>query len=375
MLAERIGTYETLKDNPEALYAHTYKTEKDYKQDYAFLKEVDAVALQQARRNLQTAYTNFFTSLKGIRNGPAVGFPRFKSKHRHNDSYRTGMNIRVDFDRQSIKLPKIADTIQFKHRVTIKSWYRQGELKNITISRTPTGKYFASCLFEGEQDFKGFQEKTEKVIGLDMSLQDFYVDNLGRSPEYRRVYREREKRLGKYQRRLSRPKGSRNREKARLKTVRIHEGTANYRRNFIDTLSYKLVKDYDVIVVENLSLKGMSQALNLGKSVMDLGYGAFVEKLRYKALWQDKTVLAADRWFASSKTCHICGYVKKDLLLREREWVCPQCGAKHDRDTNGAINLAQLGNHLPTRRGEVTSMDMAALALGNKGETAVEIPA
>jgi putative transposase len=181
--------------------------------------------------------------------------------------------------------------------------------------------------------------------------------------------------LGKYQRRLSRkPKAGRNREKARLKTARIHERAANYRRNFIDALSYKLVQGYDVIVVEDLSLKGISQALNLGKSVMDLGYAAFVNKLRYKAIWNSKTVIAADKWFGSSKTCHVCGYVKKNLLLQEREWVCPRCRTKHNRDKNAAMNLAELGNNLPARRGEVTTVDMEALALGNKGETAAETP-
>jgi putative transposase len=209
-------------------------------------------------------------------------------------------------------------------------------------------------IFEGERDFQGIAAKAEKIIGLDMSLQDFYVDNPGNSPEYRRVYRASEEALAKYQRRLSRkPKAGRNREKARVKVARIHERIGNCRRNFIDALSYRLVREYDVIVVENLSLKGMSQTMRLGKSVIDLGYGDFMNKLHYKALWQDKTVIQADTWFASSKTCHVCGYIKKDLLLREREWACPECGAKHNRDRNAAINPAQLGNNLPTRRGEL----------------------
>jgi putative transposase len=381
MLAERIETYKTLKDNREALYTHKYKTEKEYKAEHEFLKEVDAFALQQARRNLEAAYASFCKSLKGLRKGEAVGFPRFKSKHNHNGSCRTGMSIAVHFEGQTVKLPKITEPVRFKHRVNIKSWYRAAELKNITVSKSPTGTYYASCLFEGEQDFQGIAAKAEKIIGLDMSLRDFYVDNLGNSPEYRRVYRASGKALAKYQRRLSRkPKGSRNSEKARVKAARIHERIGNCRRNFIDALSYRLVREYDVIVVENLSLKGMSQALNLGKSVMDLGYAAFVNKLQYKALWNDKTVIAADKWFASSKTCHVCGYVKKDLLLQEREWVCPNCGARHNRDKNAAINLAainlaELGKIIPMQRGKLTSVDMGALALGSKGETAVETPA
>ncbi|MDR2534905.1 MAG: helix-turn-helix domain-containing protein, partial [Treponema sp.] len=124
MLAERIAIYETLKDNREALYTHKYKTENEYKQEHTFLKEADAAALQQARRNLEAAYTNFFTSLKVLRKGGTLGFPRFKSKHNHNDSCRTGMSIAVNFEGQTVKLPKITDPLRFKHRVNVKSWYQ-----------------------------------------------------------------------------------------------------------------------------------------------------------------------------------------------------------------------------------------------------------
>jgi putative transposase len=324
MLDERIQTYQALKDNREALFTHKYQTEKEYKARFAFLKEADAYALQQARRNLESAYTNFYDSLKGQRQGASMGFPRFKSKKEHHDSYRTGMAISVDLDGQSIKLPKLREPVRFKHRVNIKSWYWTAKLKNITVSRAPSGKYYASCLFEGEQDWTGKTKKAEKVIGLDMSLEKFYVDNMGKSPEYKRFYRESEKRLALLQRRLARkPNGSRNREKARIKVARIHERLANWRRNFVDTLSHKLIEEYDAIVVENLSLKGMAGGLRLGKSVMDTGYAEFVRRLQYKAEWNDKRVLVADKWFASSKTCHVCGYVKKDLSLGERRWECP----------------------------------------------------
>jgi putative transposase len=364
-----------LKDDKQALHTHKYKTERAYKQEYEFLKEADAVALQQARRNLDAAYNNFYQSLKGVRNGERVGFPRFKAKHKHNDSYRTGMAIKVNLKEQTIKLPEVAHPLRFKHRINIKSWYRTAALKNITVSRSPTGKYYASCLFEGEQDYRGYAGKTENVLGLDMSLEKFYVDNLGNSPEYQRKYRLGEKRLAKYQRRVSRkPKGSCNRERARVKVARIHERIGNWRRSFTDMLSYRLVQEYDVVVVEDLALKGMAGALRLGKSVMDLGYGEFVRKLRYKALWNDKTVIVADRWYASSKTCHVCGWEKKDLSLGEREWKCPECGARHERDKNAAINLAGLGEEIPVRHGKLTSVDMGALAFGEGSETAVGNP-
>jgi putative transposase len=377
MLDERIQTYQALKDNKEALYTHKYKTEKEYKAQFEFLKEADAFALQHARRNLESAYTNFYKSLKGQRRGENMGFPRFKSKKVHHESYKTGMAIVADLDGQSIKLPKIAELVKFKHRFNIKSWYRGAKLKNITVSVTPSGKYYASCLFEGEQDWTDQAVKPEKVIGLDMSLQNFYVDSLGNSPEYKRIYRESEEKLALLRRRLTRkPNGSRNREKARIKVARIHERIANYRHNFVDTLSHRLMQEYDAVVVENLSLKGMAGALNLGKSVMDIGYSEFVSRLKYKALWNDKTVILADKWFASSKTCHVCGYVKKDLLLQERRWECPVCHALNERDENAAINLKEYGLKILTRREELTSVDMEALALAvNGSETTVERPA
>lgn len=374
MLAERISTYNELKDNKEKLYTHKYKTEKQYKEEFEFLKEVDAKALQFSNRNLQLAYTNFYKSLKNVKKGQKVGFPKFKSKKEHYDSFTTCMAIKIDFDSKAIKIPKLSP-VKFKHRKNTKSWYRSAELKRITISREPSGKYFASLLFEGEQDFKGEQDITNpKILGLDMSLQDFYVDSLGNSPDYKRVYRGYQEKLAKAQKQFSRKtSGSKNREKARIKVARIHEKIRNKRKDFLEKLSIRLIKENDVIVVENLSLKGMSQALNLGKSVMDLGYSTFVSKLQYKALWNDKTVIMADKWFASSKTCSTCGFVKKDLLLQERSWECPKCKSTHHRDLNAAVNLQNFGKkYIGLEEPELTSMEMEALACSNTSETAVE---
>lgn len=221
----------------------------------------------------------------------------------------------------------------------------QGKILNATVSKTSTGKYFASILFEQELELQGVELREDtKVIGLDMSLQNFYVDNLGNSPNYQKPFRSNQKRLAHYQRKLSKKvKGSKNREKARLKVAKVHEKITNSRKDFVSRLSTKLVRENDVIVVENLSLKGMSQALKLGKSVMDLGYSEFVRQLEYKALWNNKTFLRADRWFASSKLCSYCGYKKKDLQLDDREWDCPNCGASHSRDTNAGQNLRNYG--------------------------------
>lgn len=342
MLSERLGVFDKLKEDRRELYEYKYKTEKEYKEEFDWLKEVDSTALQQSRMDLTTAYSNFFKSLKGQRKGQKVGYPKFKKK-RSSCSYRTVMNLNIDYDKLKLKVPKLG-WINFRHR-NIKDWYKLGKIKNITISRSATGKYFASILIENEEDIK---QKTlgnnPKVVGLDMSMDKFYVDNLGKSPEYKRTYRENEAKLAKAQRRLSRkPKGSKNRDKARVKVARVHEKITNERKDFVHKLSHDLIKNNDVIVVETLSLKGMSQCLNLGKSVMDLGYSEFVRQLQYKSKWEGKTLIEADKWFASSKLCSFCGFKKKDLGLSDREWVCPNCKTSHNRDTNAGINLRNYG--------------------------------
>ena len=345
MLAERIEIYEELKEDKRSLYEYKYKTEKQYKEEFDWMKEVSAVALQQSRMDLVTSYSNFFKSIKKTNNGGKVGFPKFHKKGR-KDSYREVMSVvnSIDFDEHKIKLPKLGK-VYFRRKNT-KEWYKNAVIKNITITKKPSGKYYASVLFEGEKDFKGEQEynKNSKIIGLDMSMDKFYVDNLGNSPDFKRLYRVNEHKIAKAQKDLSRTKkGSNNRDKARIKLNRLHEKIKNQRNDFAHKLSHNLVKNYDVIVVESLSLQGMSQALNLGKSVHDLGYSEFVRQLQYKCLWNDKTLIQADKWFASSKMCSFCGFKNKDLKLQERDWTCPNCGKKLNRDQNAGINLQQFG--------------------------------
>lgn len=342
MLSERIQTYEKLKDDKIALYKYKHKTEKEYKREYEWLKEVDSTALQQSRRDLSAAYQNFFKSLKGTRKGQKIGFPKFRKK-KHTSSYRTVMGSSISLDNKTIKVLKI-EPIKFKCK-GIKSWYYTAEAKSITITKINSGKYYASILFENEQDFIGHQEikSNARILGLDMSLDKFYVDQYGNSPEYKKYYRS-NKKLAKIQRSYSRKiNGSNNKEKARIKLATVHEYIVNQRLDFVDKLSDKLIKENDVIIVENLSLSGMKKSMNFGKSISDLGYSIFINKLKYKALWNDKTLVQADRWFASSKTCSVCGYVKKDLLLQERKWICTVCGTHLNRDQNAGQNLTNYG--------------------------------
>lgn len=342
MLRERIDFYEAHKEDKETLYSHKYKTEKQYKEELEWLKEVDAIALQAANQNLQQAFRNFFHAISGKRRGGAIGYPKFKSK-RNQQTYttkRVGANIQVDFIRQKIKLPKLGWITYRDNREF------EGEIKRVTVSQTTTGKYFASILVEEEIDIPttNLDESRAKITGLDMSMDSFYVDEAGKSPEFERWFRKHEKKLAREQRRLSRKKkGSKNREKQKRRVARVHEKIRDTRRDFTHKLSHKLTHENDVIVIESLSLKGMSRALKLGKSVHDLGYSEFVRQLQYKSLWYGPILIEADKWFASSKTCSKCGYVYSQLKLGEGSWECPKCRTTHHRDQNAAKNLVEYG--------------------------------
>ena len=324
---------------------------------------------------MSVAYQNFFKSIKGIRKGEKVGFPKFKKKGQR-DSYReyiTNNNIEVNFDSYTVKLPKLG-WVSFRDQRT----GFEGKIKQATVSKSKTGKYFVSILFEQKLELDGICTTDlyqSKVVGLDMSLEHFFVDSNGDSPAYERLYRKHEKKLAHYQRKASKKqKGSKNRKKAQLRVNAVYEKIANSRSDFTHKLSTKLVQENEVIVVEQLSLKGMSQALKLGKSVMDLGYSEFVRQLEYKCLKSNKTLIEADRWFASSKTCNFCGYKKKDLLLQEREWDCPNCGRKLNRDQNAGQNLKNYGlKELGLEQPKIKPVESSNLLTESKESVKVQI--
>ena len=361
MLSERKDIYAKLKGKPRELYEYKYRTEKQLKEEYEFLKEVDSIALQQTRMNLGVAYQNFFRKLKDPKMPSSEkGFPKFKKKNVKN-SFRTiqvGGNLKIDFDHRKIKAPKLG-WISFHDDRKIENI----KIHNMTFSRTPSLKYYVSILYE---DVSPNKEKVDisrediKIKGLDMSLTNFFVDDEGNSPQYDRNYREAEKKIVWLQEKISTTKISSLKKKLRLRLARIHEHISNKRKDFNEKLSTKLVKENDVIVIESLSLKDMakfkkweerkesSDKSNHGKSVNDLGWYYFVQRLKTKADEQGKIVIEANKWFASSKTCNICGYVNKDLIISDRSWVCPKCGTEHNRDQNAAINLKNVALNIFT---------------------------
>ena len=361
MLSERKDIYAKLKDKPRELYEYKYRTEKQLKEEFEFLKEVDSIALQQTRMNLGVAYQNFFRKLKDPKMPSSEkGFPKFKKKNAKN-SFRTiqvGRNLKIDFDHKKIKAPKLG-WISFHDNRVIENI----KIHNMTFSRTPSLKYYVSILYE---DVSPNKEKVDtsredlKIKGLDMSLTNFFVDDEGNSPQYDRNYREAEKKIAWLQEKISTTKINSLKKKLRLRLARIHEHIANKRKDFNEKLSTQLVKENDVIVIESLSLKDIakfkkweyrkesSDKSNHGKSVNDLGWYYFVQRLKTKAEEQGKIVIEANKWFASSKTCNICGYVNKDLTISDRSWICPKCGTEHNRDENAAINLKNVAINIFT---------------------------
>lgn len=307
-------------------------------EEYSFLKEIDSISLQQSLRHLDTAYQNFFRN-------PKVGFPKFKSKKLNCKSYSTNcVNGNISIEDGYIRLPKIGLVKLKQHRV-IPSNYT---LKSVTVSQTPSGKYYVSTLFEYENQVQ--EKNLHNFLGLDFSMHELYKDSNGNEPAYPRYYRQAEKRLKSEQRKLSlMQKGSKNRDKQRTKVAMLHEKVANQRKDFLHKQSRQIANVYDCVCVENLNMKAMSQTLNFGKSVSDNGWGMFVTFLQYKLEEQGKKLVKIDKFFASSQICSCCGYKNSETKnLSLREWDCPQCGKHHDRDINAAINIRNEGMRLVT---------------------------
>lgn len=304
-----------------------------YKEEYEWLKEVDSLALANAQLNLQTAYNNFFRS-------PKIGFPKFKSKKLNHKSYTTNfVNGNIVVQNNMVKLPKVGYVKMKQHRKIPENYI----LKSVTVIQEPSGKYYASILFEYENQV---QETTlQSFLGLDFSMHELYKDSNGNEPAYPRYYRQAEKKLKREQRKLSlMQKGSKNRNKQRVKVARLHEKVANQRKDFLHKQSRQIANVYDCVCIEDLDMKTMSQVLHFGKSVSDNGWGMFVTFLKYKLEEQGKKLVKVDRFFASSQTCLACGYVNKETKnLNIRAWDCPECGTHHDRDVNAAINIRNEG--------------------------------
>lgn len=311
-------------------------TPAQYKEKYVFLKEVDSLALANAQMNLKKAYRYFFQN-------PKAGFPKFKSRHKSRKSYTTNnQKGSIAIENGFLKLPK-AGLVKIKQHRNIPENYR---LKSVTISQSPSGKYYASILFAYENQIQ--EQEPQSFLGLDFSMHGLYIDSNGKEAGYPGYYRRTEQKLKREQRRLSQmQKGSKNWEKQRIRLAKRHEKAANQRKDFLQKQSRQIADACDCVCIEDLDMQEMAQTLHFGKSVSDNGWGMFTAFLQYKLEDMGKRLVKVGKFFASSQICSVCGCknpATKNLGIRV--WDCPECGTHHDRDINAAVNIRNEGMRL-----------------------------
>lgn len=311
------------------------------KKEHEWLTEPPSQVLQQAALDLSSAFLNFLAG--------RARYPRFKSKHR-KQSIRFPQNCRLDGE--YLVLPKLKKVYCRVSRLP------EGVLKSVTVSMTPTGEYYASCLYDDGTE-KPEPSSEGKAVGVDLGITHFAITSDGSKHGNPKYYRKYEKKLAIRQKRLAKKtKGSSNYAKARKKVASVHQKIARCRADFLHKLSRKLVDENQVIVVENLAVKNMVRNHSLAKSMSDVGWSIFQTMLKYKAEWEGKMYVEIDRFFPSSKTCHVCLNQVGSLPLDIREWTCQRCQTQHDRDINAAINIKDeglrilAGGHLATASGE-----------------------
>lgn len=329
-LNQRIEAYQ--KDGTRISWVDSCKqlTELKKQEKMKWLCEVANQSLQQSIRHMDMAFMHFFREKKG--------FPKFHSKKHGKFSFQLVKDVSIDFNTHKVKLPKIGEVKFGKNRTF------DGKISTCTVSKTPTGKYYISILVD---DGKPMIEKAPIIIdtsvGIDVGIKDFAVLSNGQVYSNPKFYEKDEKRLKVLQRRLSRKqKGSNRRERARLAVAKQHEKIKNHRVNFIHQVTSRIVRENQTVIIEDLNVEGMLKNHNLSKHIASVSWSEFFRQLQYKCDWQGKNFLRIGRFEPSSKMC-LCGYINKDLTLKDRKWDCPQCGMHNDRDLLAAINIKRFG--------------------------------
>ena len=327
-LALRKELYESKGESISKYELNKKITELSKDEKYIWLKEVLTQSLQQSIQNLDTAFIKFFKE--------KTRFPKFKSKKTNRHSYRIPQNVKIDFENHKVYLPKLKWV-----NVRIDRTF-DGKIKSATVKQTPTGKYFVSILVDENIINKKQKEiDFETSVGIDLGIKDFAILSNGTKIGNPKFLRLKEKRLKVLQKRLSRKqKGSKNRNKARLKVALQHEKISNERKDFLHKLTTKLVKEsqFDTFCLETLGVKNMMKNHKLAKSIAEVSWYMFDTLLEYKAQKEGKNVVRIGRFEPSSKLC-TCGYKNNDLTLADREWTCPICNTHHDRDILAANNI------------------------------------
>ena len=336
------------------------------KKGFPFLNDANSQSLQASLKDLNTAFHKFFTK--------QAGFPNFKKKNRYSSIV---IPQHFSINGNSLHIPKLKSCIKIKfHRKVYET------VKSISISKTTAGKYYVNMLVEKE--FYKLPE-INKISGIDLGVKDFAIITAGTDKtDYKTNKEPNNKYLVKSQKRLiklsrgldrkrhkktktDKTKPSGNYIKFKNRLSKLHEHTANQRKDFLHRLSLKTVNDSQVIAIEDLNIKGMVKSRRLSKSISDAGWSKFVDMLEYKADWYGRNMFKANRFYPSSKTCSNCGYIKQDLRLQDRQWTCPQCGTHHDRDINASINLFLEGLKIGRVSPELTPAEYAPAGIQNIG--------
>ena len=295
------------------------------KEEFPFLKEANSQSLQEAVKWLDRAFKNFFKGLSG--------FPKFKSKKRTN-SVSIPQHFKIEGNK--VRIPKLKTPIRFIGHREI-----EGKIKSISITKTPTGKFYLNVLVEREIEPL---PKTKKVVAIDVGLTQFCTLSTGEKVKNPKHLIKTEQRIKKLQKQLSRKKKGSRRFKILAKRIaKLHEKVKNQRNDFLHKLSKQIIGDNQAVIVEDLNVRGLIQNSNLSKHIADAGWSRFIQFLEYKAKLYGRLLIKVDTFYPSSRLCSRCGFKKEDLKLSEREWECPVCKTKHDRDYNATLNLLREG--------------------------------
>lgn len=335
-LAKSIEDYENTGKSSSCYDNQKDLTQLKKEEEYSWLKEVDSQALNASIYDLSIAYKNFFN---GLKSNKFTGYPKFKKKSNRYQSYyvhKTNEN-HLSISNDTVVIPKLGK-VKLKYHRPI-----SGRVVSGTISRVSSGKYFISLTCTDSK--VDYLDPAGSSIGLDMGLKDLAITSDGELFENPRWFRKSQKKLSKLQKQHSRKKpGSKNREKSRLKVAKQFEKIVNQRKDYLHKLSMNLIKNHDLICIEDLNVKGMMKNKNLSKPTADASWGEFIRQLEYKADWYGRRIIRVDRFFPSSQLCSCCGYRNTDMKdLSIRSWTCPQCNTNHDRDVNAANNLLKEG--------------------------------
>ncbi len=343
-----------------------------FKELYPWLKEVNSQSLQQVNKDLDNAFQRFF---KGLGK-----YPNKKSKKNHNYSFQVPQHYKINISESKLFLPKIGWIKVKFHRQFLDTYYCTGTfekdsmpeiLRTLTVSKTPTGKYYVSILTEDQTNFPPVQEFSHAtMVGIDVGIKTFAACSNGEKIEHPKFLKSSLQRLKCLQKRVSRKViGSNNRRKAVRKLAIIHELISNQRHDFQHKVSKKLISENQAIAVETLNVKGMMRNHKLAQAIGDSAWYSFVLKLSYKAEQFGKTLLKIGMFEPSSKNCNVCGYHNSELTLVDRDWLCPDCQTLHDRDINAAINIKNFALITAGMAGRA-----CGLALKREGNEAGSLP-